>query len=214
VEFVTRVGNHDKVVAGALILGKSHVSTLTGEELPAMLKGKDVALKAIERSDLRTIWRWFNDVDLQLFAGGDIKPMSFGLLEAQFEKELQDELITRFAIVVDGVVIGWCGLFDWDDALSLRLAIAIGEKSYWGRRYGRDAVTTLLDYAFRHRNAHKVWLEVLATNERAIRSYKSCGFVQEGRIRDNAWLQGGYADELIMGILRHEWEELHPEATV
>jgi RimJ/RimL family protein N-acetyltransferase len=175
-----------------------------------MLKGKDVELRAVERSDLRTIWRWFNDVELELLAGGDIKPMSFGQLEAEFERELQDELITRFGIVVDGVLIGRCGLFDWDDALSLRLAIAIGEKSYWGRGYGRDAVATLLDYAFRHRNAHKVWLEVLASNERAIRSYTRCGFVQEGRIRDNAWLDGSYADELIMGILRHEWEEARP----
>jgi RimJ/RimL family protein N-acetyltransferase len=173
-----------------------------------MLKGKDVELRAVERTDLRTIWGWFNDVEVELLAGGDIKPMTVGQLEAQFDKELEDELITRFAIVVDGVLVGWCGLFDWDDALSLRLAIAIGAKSHWGRGYGRDAVSTLLDYAFRQRNAHKVWLEVLASNERAIRCYQSCGFVQEGRIRDTAWRDGRYADELIIGVLRQEWEEL------
>jgi RimJ/RimL family protein N-acetyltransferase len=171
-----------------------------------VLKGRQVELRAIERADLRTIWRWYNDVELELLAGGDIRPQTFKQMEAHFEKELKEHAPTRFAIVVDGVLIGACGLGDWDDALSLRLFIAIGEKSYWGKGYGRDAVHTLLDYAFRHRNAHKVWLEVLADNERAIRAYKSCGFVEEGRIRDNAWRDGEYVDELIMGILRDEWE--------
>jgi RimJ/RimL family protein N-acetyltransferase len=172
-----------------------------------VLQGKNVELRAIEDSDLRTIWRWFNDVEVGLPGGNDIKPMSFAQLEAQANKELEGELITRFAIEVDGTLIGWCGLFDWDDARSLRMAIAIGEKAYWGRGYGREALSLLLDYAFLHRNAHKVWLEVYADNERAIRSYRSVGFVEEGRIRDSDWRDGRYVDELMMGILRDEWEQ-------
>jgi RimJ/RimL family protein N-acetyltransferase len=171
-----------------------------------VLKGRQVKLRAIERADLRTIWRWYNDLEVELLAGGDIRPMTFKDMEAHFEKELKEHAPMRFAIVVNEDLIGACGLWDWDDALSLRLAIAIGEKSLWGKGYGRDAVRTLLDYAFRHRNAHKVWLEVLADNERAIRAYKSCGFVEEGRIRDNAWRDGHYVDELVMGILRDEWQ--------
>jgi RimJ/RimL family protein N-acetyltransferase len=171
-----------------------------------VLKGKVVELRAIERADLHTIWRWYNDVEVELLAGGDIRPATFHEMEAHFEKELKENAPMRFAIVVNGSLIGMCGLWDWDDALSLRLAIAIGEKSEWGKGYGRDAVTTLLDYAFRHRNAHKVWLEVLADNERAIRAYESCGFIEEGRIRDNAWRDGHYVDELVMGILRDEWQ--------
>ena len=45
--------------------------------------------------------------------------------------------------------------------------------------YGRDAVRLLLDHAFRHRNAHKVWLSVNATNERGIRAYQRVGFRRE-----------------------------------
>lgn len=173
-----------------------------------MLKGNKVELRAIERAELRTLWGWFNDVEVELPAGGDIRPVSFAQLEVQFDNELKEPVVTRFGIVVEGGLIGWCGLFDWDDALTLRLAIAIGDKSHWGQGYGRDAVRTLLDYAFLHRNAHKVWLEVAEDNERAIRCYKSCGFVQEGRIRENAWRDGRYVDELVMGILRDEWDAL------
>ncbi|HEX3327282.1 MAG TPA: GNAT family protein [Actinomycetota bacterium] len=173
-----------------------------------MLQGKKVELRAIERDDLRTLWEWFNDVEVELPAGGDIRPMSLAQLEAHFDKEVKEDPVTRFGITVDGSLIGWCGLFDWDDARTLRLAVAIGDKARWGQGYGRDAVNTLLDYAFVHRNAHKVWLEVADDNERAIRSYRSCGFIQEGRVRETAWRDGHHVDELVMGILRREWEEL------
>ncbi len=45
-----------------------------------------------------------------------------------------------------------------------------------------------------------------ADNERAIRCYKSCGFQEEGRQREHAWSNGRYVDNLLMGILREEWE--------
>ena len=63
----------------------------------------------------------------------------------------------------------------------------------------------LLDYAFRLRNLRRVWLEVYADNERGIRAYKSCDFVEEGRMREHVWLEGRYVDNVIMGILREEW---------
>jgi len=34
---------------------------------------------------------------------------------------------------------------------------------------------------------HKVALESLATNEAGLATWKSCGFVQEARLREHAW---------------------------
>ncbi len=50
-----------------------------------------------------------------------------------------------------------------------------------------------------------MWLEVHASNERAIRAYRSCGFVEEGRMREHIWLDGRYLDNVLMGVLRDEW---------
>jgi RimJ/RimL family protein N-acetyltransferase len=44
-------------------------------------------------------------------------------------------------------------------------------------------------------------------NERAIRCYRACGFVEEGRQRKAKWLAGRYIDWVSMAILREEWEE-------
>lgn len=50
--------------------------------------------------------------------------------------------------------------------------------------------------------AHMAWGH--AANERAIRAYRACGFVEEGRMREHVWLAGRYVDNLIMGVLREE----------
>jgi RimJ/RimL family protein N-acetyltransferase len=52
----------------------------------------------------------------------------------------------------------------------------------------------------------KVTLRFHAANERAIRSYKACGFVAEGRMREHVWLAGRFVDNVIMGILREAWK--------
>jgi RimJ/RimL family protein N-acetyltransferase len=49
---------------------------------------------------------------------------------------------------------------------------------------------------------------VNGTNERAIRVYAACGFVEEGRLREQVWSDGAYIDLIYMGILRDEWGKI------
>ena len=87
-------------------------------------------------------------------------------------------------------------------AQTAELGITIGEREYWGRGYGRDAVRVLIEYGFRIRNLRKIWLTVHANNPRAIRSYESVGFVEEGRQRAQVWSDGEYVDLVYMGLIK------------
>ena len=60
----------------------------------------------------------------------------------------------------------------------------------------------LVDYGFRMRNLHKLWLTVHADNARAIRAYESVGFIEEGRQRAQVWSAGSYVDLVYMGLIR------------
>jgi RimJ/RimL family protein N-acetyltransferase len=62
-----------------------------------------------------------------------------------------------------------------------RLAIGVYDPDLLGRRLGRQAINLLLTHAFAAMELHRVGLRVLAFNARAIRCYRSCGFVEEGR---------------------------------
>lgn len=176
-----------------------------------MLQGKRVRLRGISRDDLTRFWEFNNDLLVELAGGGDPPfPQSLARLQAEFDQDAakggRDR--TVFAIEADGKCIGGCGLFPPEaTARTAEMGIAIGDKEYWGKGYGRESVLLLLRYAFRHLNYRKVWLRVHARNERAARAYRACGFVEEGRQRAHVWSDGAYDDLILMGALREEWRE-------
>lgn len=174
-----------------------------------MLRGERVILRVITDSDLPRLIEFANDLEVELAGGGDPpSPRRPEAVRSVFEEE-KDGLgrpKVNFAIEADGECIGNCGLFEVDQTSRTReLGITIGDKGYWGKGYGREAVRILLDYAFRVRNMRRVWLEVHADNERALRAYRASGFIEEGRLREHVWLDGYYVDMILMGVLRDEW---------
>ena len=173
-----------------------------------MLRGVKVTLRAITREDLPRLTEFRNSLEVELAGGGDPpSPTPLERLQKEYEQAVVEKRRDRtdFAIEADGECIGTCGFFNIDEAARhAELGITIGVKEYWGRGYGREAVALMLDYAFRLRNLRRVWLEVHAANERAIRAYRACGFAEEGRMREHVWLDGRYVDNVIMGVLRDE----------
>ena len=85
------------------------------------------------------------------------------------------------------------------------VGIGIYDREYLGKGYGREALGLLVDWAFRIQNYTRLWLSVWATNERAIRCYRAIGFVEEGRLRRQIFVDGQYVDVVLMGLLREEW---------
>ena len=182
-----------------------------------MLKGEKVILRAVERADLPTLCAFNNDVAVELAGGGDPPmPQSLARLEAEFDQDAakggRGDGFAIEAIAAPGggpnTLIGQCALFQFDPvARTCALGITIGDKDYWGKGYGREAVRLLLDWAFRLRNVRKVWLTVWSNNERGIRAYRACGFVEEGRLRDHVWSNGAYHDLVYMGAFAPDTKE-------
>jgi hypothetical protein len=71
----------------------------------------------------------------------------------------------------------------------------------------------MIDHAFGTLGLHRVALTVFEFNERAIRAYRRCGFVVEGRSRESIWRDGRWWDELAMSVLSTEWHERRNPAT-
>jgi RimJ/RimL family protein N-acetyltransferase len=173
-----------------------------------MIVGERTRLRAIERSDIPLFVRWFNDPEvlryLELFL-----PMSRAAEEQWFEARLEDDSSHVFVIetLEDGVPIGNLDLHDIDGLSgSAGCGVCIGERSYWGQGYGADALGALLRFGFEELNLQRISLQVFDFNERAIRCYEKVGFRHEGRLRQARFVEGRYVDEVIMAVLRDEWQ--------
>lgn len=172
-----------------------------------MLRGERVLLRPKTRHDLPRQHEMDHDLALALLAE-DRPPIPRALeqLETEFDRQLADPAVAWFAIEADGRFIGRCGLHAFHETdRTCQLGIVIGDPDYWGRGYGREAIGLLLVYAFCCRNMRKVCLKTGSHNARALRCYHACGFVEEGRLRQQQWCNGEYIDHVYMGILRDEW---------
>jgi RimJ/RimL family protein N-acetyltransferase len=127
------------------------------------------------------------------------------------EKDLENgpgqDFFFGIHILENDHLIGFINLFgiEWNHG-NTWVGIGLGEREYWGKGYGTEAMQLVLRYAFTELNLHRVTLGVFDYNPRAIRSYEKAGFVHEGRVRKELLKNGQYWDALEMGILREEWQ--------
>jgi RimJ/RimL family protein N-acetyltransferase len=109
-------------------------------------------------------------------------------------------------ITEEGKHIGWIDLKNIDKLNKhAELGIAIGDKSYWGKGYGLSAMNEMLQWGFKQLGLNKIWLRVEIDNEKAIKSYKKMGYVEEGILRQDRLRNGEFVDRLRMSILKHEY---------
>jgi RimJ/RimL family protein N-acetyltransferase len=85
------------------------------------------------------------------------------------------------------------------------MALGINNPALLGKGFGTEAIVLLLRHAFADMGLHRIGIRVLAYNKRAIRAYEKCGFVVEGRERETAYVNGGWHDDIMMGLLDREF---------
>ena len=101
-------------------------------------------------------------------------------------------------------------MLDGDNGSAL-YHITIGEKDAWGRGFGTEATQLMVDHAFAALGLHRIALFVFEFNERAIATYRRCGFVIEGRARESIFRDGRWWDELAMSLLESDWRRLRED---
>ena len=75
-----------------------------------------------------------------------------------------------------------------------------------GRGHGRRLLSAVVDRMFEETDAHRVQIGLYPDNLRARRAYEAVGFRAEGISRGSAYFGGIFRDELVMSLLRPEWE--------
>ena len=111
-----------------------------------------------------------------------------------------------WVITHNGGLVGEIKLFNLNPADQWAcLAIGLADAGRLGQGIGRQAIGQCLSIAFRNLGLHRISIRVLASNARAIACYARCGFITEGRERQSARVGDHWEDDVIMGILAHDY---------
>jgi RimJ/RimL family protein N-acetyltransferase len=177
-----------------------------------MIYGKRIRLRAIERTDLPVFVRWLNDPEvienLLVYI-----PMSLAQEEGWFERTLTrppevQPLCIETKEKSNWKLIGNLSFMDINQLdRSTEIGILIGEKGYWDKGYGTEAMQVMVQYGFNELNLNRIWLRVYDQNKRGIRAYEKAGFIKEGTFRQGCWVHGKFMDVHFMSVLRSEWKQ-------
>ena len=145
------------------------------------LTGKQIELRAVEPEDLDALYRWENDSSLWIY-GSTVSPFSRYLLKQYIESYTAD--ITRdkqLRLIImrkeSRQVIGAIDCFDYD--ITNRKA-AIGlliDPDHKRQGFGRDALETFIEYAFRFLHLHQLYVHIPVCNTASIALFRTCGSV-------------------------------------
>ncbi|MBR6408072.1 MAG: GNAT family N-acetyltransferase [Clostridia bacterium] len=172
--------------------------------------GRNVMLREYMHEDIRFIDRWVNDKATTRMLDPNVFTFPRPLEKtAEFVAENIEHGGPAFVIanVQNGEYIGQIDLHNVNYRhRSAEMGIVIGVSKHRHSGYGTEAIELLLKFAFEEMNLNRISLHVLEYNTSAIACYEKLGFVREGVLRQAHWGEGKYADLLVYGILREEWE--------
>lgn len=172
--------------------------------------GTRIYLRPLKQDDLNEkCYEWFNDPEVNRYLASGIFPSSKKDLERFYERvtNSSDQVILAFVDRETDAHIGNIRLrsINWVHRKAI-LGLRIGDKQFWGRGIGTEAIHLIVGYGFFRLNLNKIELGVYAEHEASVRCCEKAGFQVEGRFRQGAFHEGQYKDRLRMGLLRSEYK--------
>ena len=158
-------------------------TTIHGE----VARGELVVLREKRLGDAPNDYRWRTDAELAHYDAARPFAATYHDYLALYRDELSYPSPYRHSLAIedlDGRHIGNAMYYNIDTVRrEAEIGITIGERDYWGRGYGADAVKTLVISIIEATGFRRVYLKTLDWNTRAQRAFERAGFRVCGRSR-------------------------------
>lgn len=179
---------------------------MSSRDATHFITGERIYLREVRLSDVNEDYhRWMNDPDVTQYLESRFYPNSLEGLREYVASKLGDRDNVFLAIVLkDGDRhIGniKLGPINWIHRFA-DVGIMLGDKSSWGKGYASEAISLVVDYAFRKLSLHKVTAGCYCSNQRSLRAFEKAGFQVEGTLKEHYQQDGKYIDAVLLGITR------------
>lgn len=167
-----------------------------------------VYLRAFEPEDYKTSIKWRNDDQIWSMLGGVKYYVSESYEKDWISNAIKDQSAIRLAVCLtdNNLYIGNVYITNINTQNRSGVThVLIGNKEYWGKGLAKEALTMLLDYAFKERNFHRLEAHVLENNIASIKMHTKTGYTQEGILRESVFKNGKYQNQVVMSILSQDF---------
>jgi RimJ/RimL family protein N-acetyltransferase len=174
-----------------------------------MLRGQVVGLRAQQDSDIEVFeTELLNDVETRVRSDGrPWRPVAPGAANSPYRDTEERGEVVKFSVVelATGDLVGEAVLWGIDlHNRNAHLGLSL-RPAFRGKGLGTDIVRVLCRYGFAIRGLYRLQVDTLADNDAMIGAAVRVGFVPEATLRGQAWVNGRFADAVLLGLLAAEW---------
>lgn len=168
--------------------------------------GKNLHLRAIEKTDLKLIQTWRNDERLRRYFR-EYRDFSMTQLEKWYNSMLIDNRF-EFFVICNPTPIGIAGItyIDWVNRHA-DIHFYIGENFEWiDNLNSPEAFNLILNYGFNMLNLNKIWAEIYEIDDKKLSFFKQKGFQIDANLREHYYYKGKYYTSHILSLLKNEFK--------
>lgn len=176
-----------------------------------------IYLRELKEKDAPLMLEWMHSEETKHFFRKNMQSITLEQAvafckNAEIPLEMQDGMNLHLAIVDEqDEYLGTISLKDFNTSVkSAEYAISMRAKAC-GKGIAFQATKEILRKGFKEYGLHRIYLNVLADNVRAVHFYEKCGFLYEGEFRDCLLLDHKYASLKFFGMLEQDYKLLSEE---
>ncbi len=179
---------------------------MKGIRPPRFIEGNRIYLREVRLSDANdNYYRWMNDPEIIRYLESRFYPKSVEMLQSYVRREEECRSSVFMTIIEKNSDehIGNIKIHGIDHVhRHAEVSLIIGEKGYWGRGYGSEAIKLVVDFAFNTLNLNRLFAGIYASNVGSIKAFKKAHFFEEGVRKEHRFYNGHYVDEVALAIIR------------
>ena len=171
-----------------------------------IINDKKIKIREARKEDAEALIKYVNIIagesDFLTFGAGEFDISiedEEKILENSLEKDNKLFIIAEYK----GEIIGnlnFSGGSRQRTAHTGEFGISVLEE-YWGNKIGEELMGYLINWSKETKIVRKINLRVRTDNERAISLYRKLGFIEEGILKRDFFIQNKFYDSLMMGLL-------------
>ena len=180
-----------------------------------MLTGKKVRLRPLEAQDADILQKWYMDKEFRMaynaYESIELDAIREEIARSQGGVYDPRQTILPFLVLRerDQKPIGICCLRHIDRLNgNAELLLGIGEKDMRLAGFGLDVLIVLLDFAYYGLGLEKTYMRILESTPYGLQNALKFGYKPEGHLRNQAFIDGKYANVFFLGMLRSDYERL------
>lgn len=168
-----------------------------------LMTSKKVGLRQLTKSDINSEYcMWLNDKQVTEYMEARYSIWNINNMVKYLDETSPYEYIFAICCLKTEKHIGniKLGPIDWINRKA-EISILIGNKNFWGKGFGTDAVALVNVFAFETLSLNKLIAGCYIDNKGSAGIFIKNGFIQEGLLKKEFSFRGNYTDGILFGKL-------------